>query len=277
MKKFLLSAAAIGIMAFTQVNAQCTPGNINSDFQPLIATSLPAAQIGSAYSTTILFKAPASITISASDIPSNLLPAQIAPFIGLLPASFTVAVNSMLVGPISGQPAGLTGTLGGGTGGTFTPGEQGCMGIAGTPTAGGNFVVDLNVQYNITIDASALGLPLSGTFPIPQPIPSPQAKTYNISVPTSIEELDVTAFDLTNNAPNPFSDKTNILFSTPKQANVELTVFNMLGKMVYQNSYPAKQGKNAIEFSAEKLSGGLYIYNLSNGAELRTGKMIVTK
>lgn len=275
MKKFLLSAAAIGIMAFTQVNAQCTPGNIQAEFQPLIATSLPAAPVGQPYNTTILFKAPATLTISASDIPSNLLPAQIAPFIGLLPASFTVGVNAMTVGPVTGLPGGLTAAVGGGT--SFAANEQGCVGITGTATTGGNYTVDLGVQYSITLDASALGLPLGGSFPIPQPIPSPQAKTYNISVPTSLEELDVTAFDLTDNAPNPFSEKTNILFSTPKQANVELTVFNMLGKVVFQNKYQAKQGKNNIEFSADKLSGGLYIYSLSNGTEVRTGKMIVAK
>ncbi len=274
MKKFLLSAAAIGIMAIN-VNAQCTPGNIQADFQPLIATSLPAAAVGQPYNTTILFKAPSTLTISAADIPSNLLPAQIAPFIGLLPASFTVGVDAMTVGPVTGLPSGLTAAVGGGT--SFAANEQGCVGITGTATTGGNYTVDLGVQYSITLDASALGLPLGGSFPIPQPIPSPQAKTYNLSVPTSIEELDATKFDLTDNAPNPFSDKTNILFSTPKQTNVELTVFNMLGKVVFQNKYQAKQGKNNIEFSADKLSGGLYIYSLSNGSEVRTGKMLVTK
>jgi hypothetical protein len=273
MKKFLLSAAAIGIMAIN-VNAQCTPGNIQADFQPLIATSLPAAAVGQPYNTTILFKAPLTITVDASSLP---LPPQIAPFVGLLPAQLTLTVTTMNVTGITGQPTGLTGTVGGGLGGAFAPNDQGCIGITGTPTQGGNFTVTVGVTYSLSITPSDFGLPLPGSFDIPQAVPSPQAKTYNLSVPTSIEELDATTFDLTDNAPNPFSDKTNILFSTPKQTNVELTVFNMLGKVVFQNKYQAKQGKNNIEFSADKLSGGLYIYSLSNGSEVRTGKMLVTK
>lgn len=274
MKKFLLSAVAIGLMAFNQVNAQCTPGNIQAEFQPLIGTSLPAAPIGQPYNTTVLFKAPLTLTVDASSLP---LPAQIAPFVGLLPAQLTLSVTTMTVTGISGQPNGLTGTVGGGLGGAFAPNDQGCIGITGTPTQGGNFTVTVDVSYNLSITPSDFGLPVPGSFDIPQAVPSPQAKTYNMSVPTSVEELDVTAFDLTDNAPNPFSDKTNILFSTPKQTNVELTVFNMLGKMVYQNTYDAKAGKNVIEFTADKLSGGLYIYNLSNGTEVRTGKMVVAK
>lgn len=278
MKKLLLSALFVGLVATTQSNAQCTPGNITADFQPLIGTNLPVANIGQSYSTTVLFKAPASITISAADIPTDLLPSQIAPFIGLLPASFTVEVNSMSVGPISGQPTGITGVFGGGSGGSYTPGQQGCLQLSGTATQTGSFVIDLNVEYTITIDASSFGIPLlTGSFPIPQPIPSPSARTYNMSVPTSIEELDANTFDLTNNAPNPFDTKTQILYSNPKPAVVELNVYNMMGTLVFQNSYEAKAGKNAIDFYADKLPGGMYIYNLSNGSEFRTGKMTIAK
>jgi hypothetical protein len=272
MKKFLLSAAAIGLLAFTQVSAQCTPGNITAEFQPAIGTTLPAAPVGSPYSTTVLLKAPATLSISASSLP---LPPQFAA-LGLILGGQTidVTVSTMNVTGISGQPAGLNGTVGGGVGGTFQPNQQGCVEIAGTPTQGGNYTVTIGVEYTVSFDASGFGF---GVIDIPTAVPAPEAKTYNLSVPTSVEELDVTAFDLTDNAPNPFSDKTNILFSTPKATNVELTVFNMLGKMVYQHTYQAKAGKNAVEFFADKLTGGLYIYNLSNGAEVRTGKMIVTK
>ncbi len=278
MKQFLLSAIALGLVSVSQLSAQCTPGNINVDFQPTINSSIPAGTVGQAYSTTIFFKAPAQLTLSLADIPSNLLPSQIAPFIGLIGSQqFAVQVNTMSVNGISGQPNGLTGTVGGGLQGSFTPGQQGCLAIAGTPTQGGNYTVDLDVEYTITIDASALGVPLlTGEFPIPQPVPSPQARQYNMFVPTGIEELTGNNFAVAL-APNPFDATTQVMYNTPQPGNVQLVVYNMLVGLVYCYNFEAKAGKNTIVFSADKLSSGMYIYSLSNGTEVRTGKMTVSK
>lgn len=271
MKKLLLSAVAFGLLTISQVSAQCTPGNIATDFQPAIGTTIPSGAIGSQYNQTILFKAPAQLTVSASDL---TLPAPLNTFAALLPASFSVQVNSMNVNGISGQPAGLTGTANGS--GTYNAGQQGCLQIAGIPTEGGNFTVTLDVEYSVTVDASALGLPIGGTFAIPTPVPSPQARTYNMSVPTSIEELTGNTFNAIV-APNPFDVATNIIYTNPQQGNVDLSVYNMLGKLVYSNTYEAKAGKNTIALNAVNMASGMYIYNLSNGKEVRTGKMTVSK
>lgn len=278
MKQFLLSAIALGLVSVSQLSAQCTPGSINVDFQPTINSTIPAGTVGQAYSTTILFKAPTQLTLSLADIPSNLIPSQIAPFIGIIGGQqFAVQVNSMTVNGISGQPNGLTGTVGGGVQGSFVAGQQGCLAIAGTPTEGGNFTVDLDIQYTITIDASALGVPLlTGTFPIPQPVPSPQARQYNMFVPTGIEELTGNNFAVAI-APNPFETSTQVMYNTPQPGNVQLVVYNMLGGLVYSNTFEAKAGKNTIVFSSDKLSSGMYIYSLSNGKEVRTGKLTVSK
>lgn len=278
MKTFLLSAFAVGVLSVGQLAAQCTPGNINVDFQPTINTSIPAGTVGQAYNTTILFKAPVSLNISVSSIPG--LPTALTSAMALLgiTGDISVDVSSMSVNGISGQPSGLTGVTGGGSGGSYNAGQQGCIGISGTPTQGGNFTITLDVEYIISIDAGSINPALAsfGTIAVPQPVPSPTARTYNMSTLTGIEEMNASTFSVIV-APNPFSSVTNIAYTAPQAGQVELNVYNLVGGLVYSNKFEAKQGKNAIEFSADKLTSGLYIYSLTNGKETRTGKMNVTK
>lgn len=92
----------------------------------------------------------------------------------------------------------------------------------------------------------------------------------------SVEEtLSSTRFDVTANYPNPFTNVTNINYNTLKAENVTMKVYNMLGGLVYSKQQQSVQGKNIIEFDGSKLSAGMYIYTVSNGAETITRKMTI--
>lgn len=87
-----------------------------------------------------------------------------------------------------------------------------------------------------------------------------------------------TAYTLIQNYPNPFNKETTIPFELPEMSNVELTVFDLLGRKVVvlaDGMYPA--GRHELTLNAASLSNGLYFYSLKSGGEVRTRKMIIQK
>lgn len=85
-------------------------------------------------------------------------------------------------------------------------------------------------------------------------------------------------FRLIQNYPNPFNPSTKISFSIEKSSFVNLSVFDVSGKLVsslINENKPA--GNYNINFDASNLAGGVYFYRLSADGFTQTKKMILTK
>lgn len=85
-------------------------------------------------------------------------------------------------------------------------------------------------------------------------------------------------FYLIQNFPNPFNPSTQIEFSIPKNDNVLIKVFNILGETISimaDDFYNA--GKHRIQFDASSLSSGVYFYSISTGEFHQVKKMIFAK
>jgi len=104
---------------------------------------------------------------------------------------------------------------------------------------------------------------------------------WAMNFPTHVEDLafDIpTQFTLHNNYPNPFNPITNIVFSIPTQANVQLSVWNALGEKVatlVDGIRPA--GNHTVAFNASDISSGVYFYRLEVGFHAVTKKMLFLK
>ena len=104
---------------------------------------------------------------------------------------------------------------------------------------------------------------------------------WAMNFPTPVEDLAVdipTQFTLHNNYPNPFNPITNIVFSIPTQANVQLSVWNALGEKVatlVDGIRPA--GNHTAIFNASDISSGVYFYRLEVGFHTVTKKMLFLK
>ena len=101
------------------------------------------------------------------------------------------------------------------------------------------------------------------------------------NVVTSIPEKKQQApnsFILAQNYPNPFNPSTTIRYSIKKSGNVTLKIFDVLGRNVktIQNGFK-NAGEYRIEFNSEKLSSGIYYYQLRGGNNVLTKKMMVLK
>ena len=85
-------------------------------------------------------------------------------------------------------------------------------------------------------------------------------------------------FGLSQNYPNPFNPSTKINFDLPVDGKVTLKIFDISGREVSTliNEFRSA-GYYTIDFKADNLSSGIYLYTLtSNGISL-TKKMLILK
>lgn len=95
----------------------------------------------------------------------------------------------------------------------------------------------------------------------------------------SVSNTNQTEYKLFQNYPNPFNPETNITFNLPKDGEVKIAVFNVLGqeiKVLLEGTMPA--GTHSIEFLSEELSSGIYFCKLIvNNKYTDIIKMILTR
>lgn len=100
--------------------------------------------------------------------------------------------------------------------------------------------------------------------------------SYSPEVEVNVEVPGV--FELSQNYPNPFNPATTIKFALPKDANVVLAVYNLLGEKVATIvNGSLKAGNHSYSFDASALSSGLYIYKIEAGDFTSTKKMMLLK
>jgi len=85
-------------------------------------------------------------------------------------------------------------------------------------------------------------------------------------------------FHLTQNYPNPFNPNTTIGYDIPKQSNVKIVVYDLLGNSVKEliNKYH-QQGKYNIKFDGSMLSSGIYYYRIEAEGFVGTKKLVLLK
>jgi glucose/arabinose dehydrogenase len=93
------------------------------------------------------------------------------------------------------------------------------------------------------------------------------------------EDMNIPAeYKLYKNYPNPFNPSTRIKFSIPESNLVQIKVYDMLGRetaIVINREFQA--GIHEVDFTAEGLSSGLYIYKLQAGSFSESHKMMLLK
>ena len=93
------------------------------------------------------------------------------------------------------------------------------------------------------------------------------------------EETSPNAFRLNQNYPNPFNPTTNISFNLANAAEVNLTVYNLLGQKVATliSGKTMTSGAHSIGFDASALSSGVYLYRLEAGSFVSNKRMTLIK
>lgn len=104
---------------------------------------------------------------------------------------------------------------------------------------------------------------------------------YGISPEKGIVQqitTEIFEYSLNQNFPNPFNPNTSIYYSLKNPGLVKLRVFNMLGEevaeLVNENQ---SEGYHSVEFNANDLPSGIYIYQIRSGDFSDIKKMMLAK
>lgn len=85
-------------------------------------------------------------------------------------------------------------------------------------------------------------------------------------------------FTLYQNYPNPFNPSTTINFALPVDGKVLLEVYNTIGeKVATLIDKEMNPGYHTIEFNADNLSSGVFIYRISAGNFIKSQKMLLLR
>ncbi len=85
-------------------------------------------------------------------------------------------------------------------------------------------------------------------------------------------------FQLQQNYPNPFNPTTTIEFALPKQSNVTLKLFDILGReMATLVDAELESGVHKINFDGKDLASGIYFYRIHAEGFLKTKKLMLLK
>jgi hypothetical protein len=102
---------------------------------------------------------------------------------------------------------------------------------------------------------------------------------FGIQEKTEGKEIIPTEYLLYNNYPNPFNPTTTIRFDIPERTEVELIVFDILGRKVKTliSSEVRNPGRYEVSFNASSLASGVYIYRLTTKNYSQARKMLLVK
>lgn len=157
----------------------------------------------------------------------------------------------------------------------------------------GRIAEDINSTFQ-TIDLSGVTYPLTVKVEgMDMRLMDASEKVVNVNLKSgedvvindaTINKLKITSellpsvFALEQNYPNPFNPSTKIRFSIPKESQVNLSVFNILGERVVElKNEVMKPDYYEVEFNASTLASGIYIYRINAGDFVQSKKMILIK
>lgn len=138
-------------------------------------------------------------------------------------------------------------------------------------------VVELAVRANVTRRAAAGLITLRSTGGLPAEAHDGAQRRLTPSLKTTIGSAGINAFRLLGAAPNPASDFVDVRFELPASADVQLTLFDALGRPVVQRSQPLGAGVQRFRLDTRALPAGAYHYQLMAGGAVVSGKVVVRR
>jgi hypothetical protein len=98
--------------------------------------------------------------------------------------------------------------------------------------------------------------------------------------PTGVDENNAIpkSFSLSQNYPNPFNPTTQIKYSLPKDDDINISIYNLLGQMVVTLlDGKQKAGEHSIRWDGRDFPSGVYFARLVSGGKAENIRMVLIK
>lgn len=255
MKKTLLSLSIVlglGATALAQT------------YTPAAGSPLADGNVGTAYSQTINAAIPTTVNITGQEI-LDRLPAQAQMLAAVIDAnaSYPITITSTVLS-VSTLPAGLTEDC---NGCTVLAGATEDIEISGTPTAGGNFVIDITSETtgSTTVDVPFIGtqtLPFGGSFqgqqvPTLPGLMDSEGYTMDVAGTSGIEEAN-NVFSL-GLYPNPTEGTSVLNINSTLAGSATIEVYSITGSLVQNTVKPVRVGANRLSLDLSSVPAGIYL------------------
>lgn len=246
--KNLIHSTCVALMLtlFSQtLSAQCEPDTVNckdinmpGEICPLI---LPEAIVNQSYEKVFTV------------IPPNQATTQYGP----------IDIVKIVIDTVGNLPPGLNYLT---NSDTFYVDTAYCILLTGIPTNAG--IYDLNIRVIPYIYSTIFGV-IEGPA-----IVDDTSLTILVRDPSGIDDFSGKEFAILEASPNPFRSTTRIGFYSSNQNPFELKIYNLLGKLIYEEKTAGSAGKNYFDFDGRSLQSGTYLYNISGNGTSTTKKIV---
>lgn len=107
---------------------------------------------------------------------------------------------------------------------------------------------------------------------------SVQWLTEGIVLENPVDGIAPSSYSLEQNYPNPFNPSTIITYTIPKESQVSLKIYDVMGREIIELvNGKVSTGTHSIEFDASSLASGTYFYKLTANEFISVKKMILLK
>ncbi len=96
--------------------------------------------------------------------------------------------------------------------------------------------------------------------------------------PNGINSITANGLSVSQNAPNPYNQSTQINYSIMKQSDIVFTVYDVTGRKMMNNEYSEiAPGKHTINLEASQFGPGIYFYTFNINGTTETKKMVISE
>lgn len=242
-----LAMAVLMAITATSLSAQCEPDTVNctdtGESGEICPRYLPEATVDSEYDESITVIPPSQFSYLGS----------------------TIVISYITVDSVLNLPEGMNYQA---NASKFYPDTTYCVQISGTPAASGSYPLSIYVSVFINL----------GTVPIlAAQLVDDTSVVMTVNDPTGLYTLGINEFHVLPILPNPFTESVLLGFYTPDDDQVSLKVYNLLGKLMHEETRWAPPGEHRFVFDGRTLLPGTYFYRVTNSQQIHTGKFIKSR